>query len=448
MMRALPALVLSSLAAAAPAAAETAPEIREVLTLDAAVALALENNRGVGMAAIAVERAERKVEAARTHRLPSLELQAMAGTTLTPISVTYPAGAFGSFPETGPIPGEDTVVETPRSLSGNVNATLAQPLTQLHRIGLNTKLNELSRDVEREKLREERATIAAEVRRLYYGLLQTKSALHAKQEQVGVYRELDRVVSEQLALEAVLASDALEVKARLASEEYELEGLRGDLATGKERMNQLLGRDIAHDFDVEAVAETSLEEVDLPSAIARALERRPDLGQARLAVEQADTDRRLKRAESIPDISLAVTYLSFVNVDLLPRNVAMAGVQLKWEPFDWGRRGKERAEKELGVQQAKSGARETEDAARIEVAQLFRSLREARLLIEAQRLAREAAREKLRVVTSRHRQDAALLKDVLEAEAELSAANAQYDRAYMTYWTARADFQKAIGEEL
>lgn len=437
------------LALAAPVSAQTpdapAPAI---LTLDDAVRLALQNNRSVSRAVLQVERAEQKVGAARARRLPSLELQAIAGSTLNTIRVSYPAGAFGSYPGIGPIPAEDTTVESPPSVSGNVSATLAQPLTQLHRIGLNTKLNEIGRDIEQAKLKEERAAIVAEVRGLYYGLAQMESALKAKEEELQVYHELDRLVGEQVKVEVALRSDGLDVKARLAAQEYELRGLKGDLATGRERMNYLLGRDLAQEFSLAAVPETSLEEVDLPVALSRALERRPDLAQARLAVDQADTDRRLKKAESIPDLSLAVTYYSFVNVDLLPRNVALAGLQLKWEPFDWGRRGKERAEKELQVQQARSTAQEAEDRARLDVAQRFRKLQEARLLVEARRLGREAAQEKLRIVTRRHQQDAALLKDLLDAQAAVSAAFAQYDQALTTFWTAKADFQKAIGEEL
>jgi outer membrane protein len=441
--------VLAVLAAApASAAVSQAPApTQEVLTLDDAVRLALAGNRGVARAALEVDRAERRLEAGRTKRLPSLDLQAIAGTTLTPIRVSFPAGAFGSYPGIGPIPGSDTVVTTPQTLSAHVSATLAQPLTQLHRIGLGTKANELARDVDRQKLREERASLVADVRRLYYSLLQAESAIRAKEEAVEVYRELERVVEQQAAVETALPSDALDVKARLASERYDLLALQGDLASGKEQMNLLLGRDVAQDFALAPIPETAPEEASLEAVTARALERRPDLAQARLAVEQADTDRRLKKAESIPDVSLAVTYVSFANVDLLPRNVAIAGLQLKWEPFDWGRKGKERAEKELQLEQARSGVRDAEDRARIEIAQRFRKLQEARLLLEANRLNREAAIGKLRVVSARQRQDAALLKDALQAQATAGAAKAQYDQALLNFWTAKADLQKAIGEE-
>jgi outer membrane protein len=446
-MRGMSFLTVLALAAGVRASAETAAAAPEVLTLDEAVALALRQNRTLASAAMSVDRAEQKVGAAKARRLPNLDFQGLAGTTLTPIRVTFPAGSFGVYPATGPIPSQESVIEAPRSMSGNVNLSISQPLSQLHRIGLNTKLSELGRDVEQQRLRESRTEIAAEVRRLYYSLLQSESMLRSKLEQVRVYRELDRLVGEQVRVEVALRSESLGVKARLASEEYGLTTLQGDISTAKEKMNLLLGRELDQDFTVAAVTDTRLEEVDLRTAMATALERRPDLAQAQLAVEQADTDLRMKKAERIPDISLGVSVVSFINVDLVPRTIAQAGLQVKWEPFDWGRRGKERAEKTIQVEQAKLSAREARDRARLEVGERFRKLQEARLLVEAQQLSRDAADEKLRVSMSRNRYEANLVKDVLDAQASMSAAHSDYDRALLTFWTAKADFQKAIGQE-
>src|SRR5262245_59017437 len=100
-------------------------------------------------------------------------------------------------------------------------------------------------------------------------------------------------------------------------------------------MNLLLGRELDTPLTVAAAPEIALGEAELPEALSQALQHRPDLAQARLAVEQVDTDRQIKKSESIPDLSLAVTYYTFVNVDLIPHNIALAGLQLKWEPFDW-----------------------------------------------------------------------------------------------------------------
>jgi outer membrane protein TolC len=419
----------------------------EVLTLDEAVALALQNSRRVAMAELDAQSAEKKVAVERTRRLPTLNVEGMAGTTLNAISITFPAGSFGTYPSTGPIPGEDAVVEAPRAVSGNLSATLAQPITQLHRIGLGVKMSELARDAEREKLREQRAAVVADVKRTYYALLQGQSALAAHEEQLAVYRELHRIVGQQMAIEVALPSDGLQVRARLAGAEQEVVALRNDLATAREQLNLLMGRDVDHAFEVAGMPPESVEEVDLGVAVAAALQRRPDLAQARLAIEQADTDRRMKKAESIPSLSLAVAYSSYINIDLLPKNIAQVGLQLKWEPFDWGRRAKERVTRELALDRARSAAGEAQAQARIEVARCFRKLQEARLLLQAERLGREAAAERLRVVTSRRKQEAALVTDALQAQADMTAAGARYDSALATYWTARADLQKAIGEE-
>jgi outer membrane protein len=437
----------AALAVPSPARAQAPAPAPEVLTVEDAVAQALRNNRRVAMAAMEVDRAAARVDAYRTHRLPSLDLQANAGTMLNALSMTFPGGAFGTFPDIGPIPSTDTRVDAPRTFSAYVSATVAQPLTQLHRIGLGTKLQELSRDGQRERLRLERTAVAAETRRLYYALLQGQAALTAAEEEVTLYRELGRMVAEHVAQETALPADHMDVKARLATAEYEAARLRDDQATRKEQMNHLLGRDLQHGFAVAEIAQPSVAEVDLATALSSAVARRPDLAQSRLAAEQADTDLRLKKAESIPEVSLAFTYTSFVNVDLLPTNFAQLGLQLKWEPFDWGRKGKERAEKALQLQQARSAAREAESRARMEVAQTFRHLGEARLLLDATRLAREASHERLRLVKNRYQEEAALLKDLLEAQASASSADARWTEALMSLWMVRADFRKALGED-
>jgi outer membrane protein len=439
------ALLLAFLAQ--PATGQASASAADVLTLDDAVALALRNNLAVKNAALQVERSDASVQAAKARRLPAFDLEALAGRTLTPIRVTVPGGAFGDFPATGPIPRQDIVVEAPRALSAHLSATIAQPLSQLYKIGLGVQLSELARALERERLRGQRSAIASDVKRVYYGLLQTESALEAARIQVQTCLELDRVVSDSLAREAVLPGDSLEVKARLAAEEYKQLRLQNSLASQKEQMNVLLGRELGHEFTPVTFPEASPEELDPEAAVERALERRPELTQARLQARQADTARRVKKAESLPEVGLAFTYLTFTNVDLLPRNIAQVGVQLKWEPFDWGRRGKELAEKTLQLEQARNGVRLAEDQVRLEVGLRLRRAQEARLLLEANRLARDSAREKLRVARNRQQADAVLLKDVLQAQAALSDADAQYAQAQLTLWTSKAELETAVGED-
>jgi len=72
-------------------------------------------------------------------------------------------------------------------------------------------------------------------------------------------------------------------------------------------------------------------------------------------------------------------------------------------------------------------------------------LGEARMLLDAQTDVREAEKVKLREVTDRFAQQSALVSDLLQQQATLSQADAQYQQALAGFWTARAEFEKAIG---
>ncbi len=194
------------------------------------------------------------------------------------------------------------------------------------------------------------------------------------------------------------------------------------------------------------IPESTAVETDLEAARAKALRDRPDLRQAHLTVEQAGVDRRTKAAEYIPDLSISFQYYSFFNVDVLPRNLAQVGLSFSWEPFDWGRRGKELARKRLAEEQARIQARDAENAVLIDVGDKFRKLGQARAQVEASRLALESARARLPVLLNRQKVQAALLKDVIGAQATLANASRDHEQALLALWAARADFQQALGE--
>ncbi len=119
---------------------------------------------------------------------------------------------------------------------------------------------------------------------------------------------------------------------------------------------------------------------------------------------------------------------------------------MSWEPFDWGRRKHELSEKQKNIEQAREGLRETESLILRDVGDKFRKLHESRALMRVSQLAQESAREKLRVTTSKYSLEAVLFKEVLQKQAELATAQDRHQQALLAVWTARADFEKAIGE--
>jgi outer membrane protein TolC len=380
--------------------------------------------------------------------LPVFDIQGQASQLLTPVDFSFPQGAFGDFSGIGPIPATDTNVSVPKQLTYYFSSQVSQPVTQLFRLNLGIDSAVASQAIEQEHLRSQRLSVTNSVKRLYFAILQTESALDTTDQAIALYRELDRTLEVRVAQKVALRSDALDVQFRLAKEQLTRTTYENTLANQKEQLNQLLGRDVRTDFVVEPVSTLSLSEIDLNAARTRALDNRPDVREARLKVEQADVDRRAKKAERIPDLSVAVSYSSYFNIDVMPTNLATAGVQLKWEPFDWGRKGRELASKTHAVEQARLTVRDVEDKVVVDVNTRFRTLAEKRALLNVAQMAQATSREKLRVKTNQYQVQAALLPDVLGLRAEQASSDDNYQQALLAFWTAKADFENAVGEEV
>ena len=260
----------------------------EVLTLDQAISLALHDNRQVKNAQLAIGKAEDQVAAARTYRLPKFEFNALAGQQLMSLDFTFTKGVLGNYANVGPIPDRDIKLSTPCRPTAILFGQITQPLSQLHRIRLNIKQVALSGDVSREQLRGQEQSVVNNVKRTYYAIVQTESALESVRQALAFYRELDRVTGDYVIQQVALKADDLEVKTRLAKTETEELTVSNQLSTLKEQLNQLMGRDITTEFRVTQCRRRLCWKRTLRRRARVALEQRPEIREAQLRVQQAE----------------------------------------------------------------------------------------------------------------------------------------------------------------
>jgi outer membrane protein TolC len=328
---------------------------------------------------------------------------------------------------------------------------LVQPLSQLHRIKLQIKQQEAATEISRAQLSATEQALVNEVKRAYYAILQSQGAAQAAEANIKLYRELDRVTGEYVIRQVALKTELMDVQTRLAKAEYELMTIDNQLVSQKEQLNHLLGRDVRTEFAVSSGEETALavmRETDLLAARERALAHRPEIREAKLKVEQAKLDKRIKKSEFIPDVSLTVNYATtFSYSNFVPRSLSGVGIQVDWEVFDWGRRKHEVADKEKSITQANNALLDTESQVVMEVNAHFRQMQEARQMLKVAKLSQTQARANVQLVTYKYRLDAVLLKDVLQAQTVLANSDYDYQKALLAFWTAKADFEKAIGED-
>lgn len=417
------------------------------LALDEAVRIAQADNRQVKNAQLTAAIDDDQIAEARTYRFPSINFYALGSQLLTPVDFTFQQGAFGTFPGIGPVPATDTKIHTPLRPTFYGLIQFSQPLSQQYKIGLNIRLAKIAKLADEQKLRGQKQSVTNQVKKAYYAVLQTQSSLASSEENLKSDRELQRTTEQLVAEKTALKSESMSVKALIAQEEYNNLTLRDTLASQKEQLNSLLGRDIRAEFTVVEVPEMTGAEGSLAAAQSKALAARPELREARLRQEQAELNRRITKAEYIPDVSLTVHNLSLSDVNLLPSNVATAGVLVTWDPIDWGRRKHELAAASKQIEQSKNTLKDTESQVLVEVAARFRKLGESRALLAASQLQLDAEREKLRVLMNQYEQKTALLKDVFQQRSSVESATSQNSQALLSFWAARADFEKSLGEE-
>ncbi len=414
----------------------------EVLTLEDALTLALANNPTVQNAGISVEKAGDQVGATEARRFPSLNLRVRELRNFTDESFEFKEGSLGTV-SGQPVPEETRKISTSEDFTTHVSVEAKQPIIGLYKIGLDVDRLKVYESRTRQDLRAKRQEIAKDVKEQYYQILETQSALESTQESVAFYQSLTKVVGDKVKQKTELEYQLLDTEAKLAKAEYDGLKQRNSLLSEKERLNELMGRDIYTPFTVTASLSADETIPDAEKAHALAMEQRPDVQDARLRLRQAEYELDLRRAEYLPDLDLLASYNRSANTSLIPDESFYVGLVARWEFFDWGRRSDEVSKARRSINEAHNDIRRVDTRVQTEVNARLRDLQNARQLVTVATKARTAAGAKLRVTQNRYKQQ----DDVLKAQSDLATATSDYHEAVLKVWTARASLAKALGEE-
>src|SRR5216684_1470910 len=417
------------------------------LTLEEAVSLARAHNRELKQARLEVHKQKEAFSEAKTQLYPRIDTYFLASELLTPLDFTIKSGTFGTFPATGPIPAKDSVIHTPARPVAIASITATQPLTQLFRINLSIKEQKLGAELSQQSYSQHEQDVVNEVRRAYYAILQSQSELESQRAVLAYLDGLQQLTGRRLQQEAVLKADSLRITAQRAKASYQLTVIQDALADQKEALNRLLGRDLMEEFTVEMVPASLPEESSLQEARKSAIEMRPEIKAETIKKERAALETKIEKTRYIPDVSIQANYLTAPNISFLPQNLGGAGVLLTWQPWDWGQKRHNIAQKVDAEKQAQLSIDNVREQILQEVDSSFRRLREARELLTAAQTARDAEAEKLRNQMDAYSHQAIVLSALLQQQSTVASAEDQYRQGLLAFWRARADFERALGEE-
>jgi outer membrane protein TolC len=277
--------------------------------------------------------------------------------------------------------------------------------------------------------------------------LQSQSELESQRALLAYLEALQQLTGRRLQQEAVLKAASLRITAQRTKALYQLTVIEDALADRKEALNHLLGRDLQAEFTVEMVPASLPEESSVQEARKIATEMRPEIKAETIKKERAALETKIEKTRYIPDISIQANYLTAPNISFLPQNLGAVGVLLTWQPWDWGQKRHNIAQKVDAEKQAQLSIDNVRDQVVLEVDSTFRRLREARELLTAAQAARDAEAETLRNEMDAYSHQTIVLSDLLQQQSSVASAEDQYRQGLLAFWKARADFQRALGEE-
>ena len=441
-------LLASSLlqfSAAGTASAQDIPAMQ--LTLPQAIDLALRQNRNVKLAQLGVVENEQKKSIAHSDYLPNIKNESTAFHVTEIQQLVIPGASLGTFPATGPIPPQTTVIGQGTFTAYTSGTGLRQPLTQMFKIRENNRAATADINSAKIQVGQTENDVALKVRELYYGILIAQLRAEAATEQADAaqvkLQESTSSVQQGSELEVVaLDSRAalLDAKQIVLTQNYQIRDLTVAL-------NDLLGLPLntklklSEDLSAIPVSVAPREE-----CLRIAHEQSPQIRIAQQAVEKAKAELGASKDAFIPDLSGFARYSYQSGIPFLVHNFGTFGVLFEYELFDGGRRKAQIGEAHTMLSKAELNLAQAQNAVAVQVEIAYDKVEQMQSLVTLAEEVLKARIEGARVAERQFEQNEILASARTEAAAKVTSAKASLLEASLGLSLAQGELRRAMGE--
>jgi outer membrane protein TolC len=417
------------------------------LTLNQAIDLALKQNHSVRLRSLSVEQMQSKKDEARSDYLPQIKA---SGSTLhvTELEgVEIPAGAFGSYPTTGPVPSKSIVIDQGSATWYTGGVGLEQPLTQLFRIHQANIAAEEDVLVAKTQLDQTQDAIALQVRQLYYNILINEQKLRALGDQLTAAQVKDQESRSDVARGSALEVSALQSKASILKAQQESLTLQLQGNDLRRQLADTLGLPVNTPIDLDpGAAAAALDIPSRPDAVRIARDQNQDLRAARETLVKAQAGLAAAKDDYIPDVTALSRYSYQSGVPFLVHNFGTFGVSLKYDLFDGGRREAKVREARSEVRSAEVAVDKLQSEIEVQVQSAYDRIDELKQMVAVAGQNVEVQTEATRLADRQFEQNEALSSARSQSHADLASATASLLEANCDLSLAEADLKRTIGQ--
>lgn len=433
-------LIILFLFAALPLAA-----VEPTLTLDQAVAIALERNPTRKAAVMEQRAAVVGVKEARAALLPRVSFSESFVRSNDPVFV------FGGKLRQNRFATTDFALDSlnrPRPF-GNF-ATRITTGWQLFDSGVSWKRMLLARQsttvAQRQVDRTDQQLIYRVVE-AYTGVLLAERQLQVAEAAAKTAQSILDLSSARVEAGMAVESDLLNARVNQASRQQELIRARNEAEIARSALNHAMGMALETSYSLaEALVERPLPQASEAELQTTAMTRRPDLAAIRLRADMQRTSAAVAQREKGPRVN-AFASLEADNPHLVGGggNNWTTGVELQFDLFSGGAKGAAIARETALAEAAAAHRDDMLSGVRLEVRKAYLDQESARQEVEVARAAVDQAKESLRIAQARYEGGLATITDLLRTQDASLAAETGYWQAVYRLQTSYANLELATG---
>ena len=405
------------------------------LTLQQAVALALQQNPSLKVSEQEVEMASARLDAAKSERRPLLSTTAF----LT-------GGSMGAIYGT-PSPVMPSVfINAPRSRFTDLDLMLMYPLYTGGR--LRSQVNQAAgeRKASAADLEAMRREVILLTKTRYRKVEFAQANVKIYVQQMSDTEERLRVDEAAFKVGKIPEFYVLRDRAELANAQQMLTNAKRDLEIARVDLKSVMGLPQQSELLlIEALSEPPSIEQTLPALLAQAEQKRPELQAARQQVTAASAGVGVARSAYRPQVGLTLMADSMKPEGMSSFTGIAGGVIAALPILDGGRRRADLREAQVKVRQAQQQQAAIQLEVERQVATAWQNLLAARQNIQTSQVALASAEEEYRVAQLRYTSGKSINVEVLDALVALVRAHSNQIQALYEVNVANDELARAIG---
>jgi len=429
--------------------ATTQAQNTELLSLQKAIDLALQNNHLLNIKKLQVNEKKSKVRESRIKAYPAIIANSSYQYNENLGVLTIPQGSLGSLPLnqliTIQMPPEDLTFELSKHDNYNAGVTLYQPVTQLGKIMAGVNVSKTDVHIALQEEIKASLQLQQAVEKLYYGLLINQK----QQEEANAKLELAKMklhdVESALLSGKTTQSNQAGLMAGIADEEQNMLKLSIAAEDYIADLKNVTG--ISADSIIFEDVPFIMESLPVPDSFrAIAVGANHDVLMAGLNQTKAEQAKKAAQYSYLPDLGLIAGYTYQKGNNIYPEHNPFIGASFKWNLQDIFLNRQLVNQRNSSLQQAKEFALDAENKLNSDIEKAYRKIKHAEALVDVAQKAVNFRQEEIRIQQDKNISGLNTATDLLNAKAMLAKAQSDLLAARMNYRIAVTDLKILAGQ--